>query len=138
MPMFFSGSINRNQFERQNRGEVQRQLDQVKDFRLQLIGHILADCDEPMLITAVIKYQVYYEQAQAAADELKQKMPELAAVPLAERNSIYYARVKAALTTFFRFGENPLACNYKDALCAEYEMLQVMVGGDPKIQQMLP
>lgn len=135
MPVFFTGSIGKNQVLRKNKSEVSRQFQQTQEFRRMLIGHILNECEEPMKLDAVMKFTVYNEQANAAARELKEKIPQLSGITLKDTN--FYQRVQEVMTTFFRLLDNPLAHQFRGELAAEFRTFETMIESDPKIQQML-
>jgi GTPase SAR1 family protein len=137
MPIFFSGSIERKGFLRRERDRVARQYQQVRSFRSKLIQHLLDDCNDPMKIDAVTKFETYHSQAEASIRELRRCIPTLvqrAAQPVKDRQ--FYEAFREAMTTVARFLNNPLAYSVKDTLQAELQQFYQAISDDTELKKL--
>lgn len=137
MPIFFSGSIDGFDFRREEKDRVMRQYLQVKEFRQKLVNHILNDCDEPMKLDALVKYEAFNTQLNGAMAELRRRIPiivEQASQPIREQS--FYEQCKEVLVTANRLLENPLSHMRKGELATELKQFFSIIESDAKLKEM--
>lgn len=137
MPIFFSGSIDRQSYLREDKATIARHYEQVVGFRQRLIGHMLNDCNEPMKLGAMTKFEALQAQVQAAITELKRRVPiiiQQSGQPAKDKS--FYDNCREILITINRLLENPLQHTAKDTIRRELETFFAIITADPRLVEM--